>query len=145
MTYEEYINLGPEDRMRARLNDLALVAARQEPVKAPSTDLDHPEQISAFWEVSDWSSEFQSVAAKVDALRLHDAELRAAMKQINTVKQLLRGREDTSDFTPSEWPGKWRQLGQDRLERISQKTGVNIAEVQRVIEACEHFDIDEKQ
>ena len=40
MTSEEYIDLGPEDRMRARLNNLALAAARQEPVETSRADVE---------------------------------------------------------------------------------------------------------
>ena len=123
MIYEEYISLGSEDRMRARLNDLALAAARQEPVETKVTDVNHMQDLPKFLPTAGRRPKAGGAPAKV----------------------IWRDQDGNVFVIPSDMPGTGGQPAIDWMERMSQQVGVDVATFERVIEAYENLGTDQKK
>lgn len=124
MTYEEYIALGSEDRMRARLNDLALAAARQEPVETLRVD-------------EEQSGYEPKLLGKL--VRFRKFKRATALAKARAYKSK---RYETSYWVRST---KFAKIpGRLCLEEMSRQVGVDVATFERVIEAYEHLGTGKK-
>jgi len=127
MTYDDYLALGPEDRMRARLNDLALAAAWQEPVKAPDAETVLP--------LAKLKTQSRSVLVR-----------KFKKRKLKTSLRDSKGRHREGTLRTDAGAGRVQTLVPlPKLEKISQEIGVDIATFERVIEAYEQFSSDKKK